>query len=259
MIYNTGNKLDQLKLCKPIRLFLDYDGTLADFAPTPDIVIPDPELIDLLTRVANDPKLSLAIISGRRLKHIQALLPVKGVWLAGTYGIELLTPKGEQIDRLDFARIRPRLEALKPEWGRLIKGSRGFYLEDKGWSLAIHARFAGDQDAKRVLATARQLVEAIINSSDLHLLGGHKFLEICPSSADKGLAVQYLIDQESVPGALPVYIGDDDKDEKAFEVVKAHNGVAILVASKSRTTLADYRLESPVAVRGLLSSLIHNN
>lgn len=46
------------------------------------------------------------------------------------------------------------------------------------------------------------------------------------------------------PGALPVYLGDDDKDEEAFGVVKERRGVAVLVASEPRKTRADSRLES---------------
>lgn len=256
MICSNEKILDQLKNCESLRLFLDYDGTLADFAPTPDVVIPDPELIDLLARLTADPKISPAVISGRRLKHIRALLPLPGLWLAGTYGIELLSPEGERINRLDFNLIRPLLEAIKPEWEQLIRDLQGFYLEDKGWSLAIHARFADGKIAERVLIDAKLCAEAISHSSVLQLLGGDKFLEICPLNADKGLAIQYLIDQDSIPGALPVYIGDDDKDEKAFAAVKDRGGIAILVASESRATLADCRLESPKSVRSLLFGLI---
>lgn len=256
MICSGEEILDQLKHHESLCLFLDYDGTLADFAPTPDVVIPDPNLIDLLARLIADPKISLAVISGRRLKHIRALIPLPGLWLAGTYGIEMLSPEGERIDRLDINLIRPLLEAIKPEWEQLIRDFQGFYLEDKGWSLAIHARFVDDREADRVLIDAKLRAEAFSHSSVMQLLGGDKFLEICPLLADKGLAIQYLIDQDPVSGALLVYIGDDDKDEKAFAVVEDYGGIAILVARESRMTLADYRLESPKDVRSFLSRLI---
>jgi trehalose 6-phosphate phosphatase len=70
-------------------LFLDYDGTLAEFAPTPEHVDPDPDLIELLNRLAGQARLRIAVISGRRLSHVQSLVPVPGVLLAGTYGVEL--------------------------------------------------------------------------------------------------------------------------------------------------------------------------
>ena len=78
-------------------LFLDYDGTLADFAPTPDHIQPDAALIDLITQLVQHPDLRVSIISGRRLSHIQQLLPIDDLMIAGTYGVELSTWRGEAI------------------------------------------------------------------------------------------------------------------------------------------------------------------
>jgi trehalose 6-phosphate phosphatase len=66
------------------RLFLDYDGTLAELAPSPDHVTPDSEVIALVTELAEHPRIRLAVVSGRRLGHIEALLPISGAILAGT-------------------------------------------------------------------------------------------------------------------------------------------------------------------------------
>jgi trehalose 6-phosphate phosphatase len=240
-------------------LFLDYDGTLADFAPTPDYVEPDPELVALLRRLARHPRLRVAVVSGRRLGHVQKLVPVPGIVLAGTYGVQIQTPEGQQIDRLAYEAIRPTLDALKPRWQRLLAGREGFYLEDKGWALAVHARFADETAAGDVLAAARRLaVEAKEDTppGKFRLLGGHKFLEIGPRLAHKGCTVAYILDQYPWPGALPLYLGDDDKDEEAFGIVKARGGLAILVAHGPRETEADRRLGSPEAARRWLAALL---
>lgn len=239
-------------------LFLDYDGTLAGFAPTPDHVNPDPELVDLLTRLAQHPRIRVAVVSGRRLKHVQQLVPVPGILLAGTYGVELRLPGGERVDRPEYDVIRPTLDSLKPQWVNLIAGRQGFFLEDKGWALALHARFAGENETERVLAEARRnATEAISCASPgfFRLLGGHKFLEIGPRLAHKGRTVDDLLDRFPWPGALPLYLGDDDKDEKAFCVIKAHGGIAVLVAAEPRDTEADWRLDSPQAARGWIETL----
>jgi RNA polymerase sigma-70 factor (ECF subfamily) len=67
--------------------------------------------------------------------------------------------------------------------------------------------------------------------------------------------VGYLLDRYAWPGALPLYLGDDDKDEEAFGVIKARGGIAILVAARRRKTDADCRLESPQTVRRWLETL----
>ncbi len=246
---------ERLARAERVWLFLDYDGTLADFAPTPEHVLPDPGLIDLLTELATQPWLRMAVVSGRRLAHVQKLVPVPGILLAGTYGIELQTPQGERIDRLEYGDIRPTLEALKPLWGNLIAGRNGFFLEDKGWALALHARFAEEAETEQVLAKARRLANGSMQdtSPDLfRLLGGHKFLEIGPRLAHKGHTVAWLLAQYPWPGALPLYLGDDDKDEEAFGVIKDQGGIAILVSAEPRETQADGRLESPQAARAWL-------
>lgn len=240
-----------------LHLFLDYDGTLAEFANTPDEIYPDPELIQLLEILNNDSRFKVAIISGRRLSHIRTLIPIPGILLAGTYGIEILEPSGKQIDRVKFETIRPVLETIKPRWLELLSTHHDFYLEDKGWSLAIHAKFVDQSTADKTISQARRILDhADLPADDFRIMGGHKFLEIAPRLANKGVTVQYLISRSPTGEALPCYIGDDDKDEEAFEVIIQNSGVAIKVCSQPCDTKALLCIDSPQAVRQFLASLL---
>lgn len=248
---------ERLAQAELVWLFLDYDGTLAEFAETPDEIHIDLDLILLLTRLVDHPRIKTAVVSGRRLAHVQELLPVPGLWLAGSYGLELLAPDGERIDRLDLDRLRPQLDEIKPLWESLLEGRSGFFLEDKSWTLAIHARFAQEEEAAELLETARTRTEPLIAETDFHLLGGDRFLEVCPIAADKGRAIEYLLEADPFPGAMPLYIGDDDKDEHAFEAVQRNQGVAIVVSETPRPdSLADCQLLHPSEVRRWLNAVI---
>lgn len=254
----TPALLDRLAAAERLWLFLDYDGTLADFAPTPEYVEPDPAVVGLVARLAANERIRVAVISGRRLGHVQELLPVQGILLAGTYGVELQTPTGEQIDRVSFNTIRPALSLIKPRWEQLIAGRDGFFLEDKGWALALHARFADEAEAQRIMVAAKRVVNQTpsLQTGRFRLMTGHKFMEIGPSLANKGRTVEYILDNASWPDALPVYLGDDDKDEEAFRVIKRRDGVAIVVAKAPRESTADCRLASPQAARRWLEKLL---
>lgn len=254
----VGNREDLIRIqeAEDLRLFLDYDGTLASFAPTPDEVYPDQELIALLVRLRDAPHIEPAIISGRRLGHIKKLVPVEGILLAGTYGIELVTMDGDQVQRVDHGKIRPFLEKIKPEWIRLIKSRAGFYLEDKDWSLALHAKDAEDQLAEEILEQARSfLPSSQLFLDEFRVLGGQKFLEVAPIQANKGLTIEWLLAEKPLDGALPVYIGDDDKDEEAFAHILKFGGVAIKVSKVEVESKAQLRIVDPAAVRAYLSSL----
>lgn len=249
----------RIRKAKRWRLFLDYDGTLADFAPTPEHIRPDPDIIGLLTDLGEHPRVHVTVISGRRLDHVDELLPVPGVLLAGTYGVELLLPNGERVNRVPHDDVRPVLERIKPRWEQLIADREGFFLEDKDWALAIHARYADEDEAVEVLEEARWIATDSVQqgpSKLFRLLGGHRFLEIGPKLAHKGRTVAYLLDQYPWREALLLYIGDDDKDEEAFDVIHAHGGLAIRVCEESCDTRADARLESPQDTRQWLRRLL---
>lgn len=249
---------ENINLATSLWLFLDYDGTLADFAPTPDDVFPNPEVIELITNLSQHRLLRIAIVSGRRLKHIQTLLPVEGIWLAGTYGIEMQSPKGELIHQASYEEIRPTIKTIKKIWENILNKQAGFYLEDKGWSLAIHAKDAPYSEAIEILTTARDKAVMEIGRSPFRILGGDRFLEIAPNKANKANAVNYLLGKYQRTGSYSIYIGDDDKDEEAFRVIKNHGGTAILVSNEPLKSLADFRIHNPRSVRQWLRELSAN-
>lgn len=241
-------------------LFLDYDGTLVEFTRTPDVISPEPALIDLIKRLAGISRLRLAIVSGRRLRDIQTLLPVEGIYMAGNYGIEVQTPTGERIQREDYANIRPYLERLKPNWEEIITGRKGFFLEDKGWALALHMRFAAAREATQVTSTIQHTLDQDLITDEYRLIKHKRFIEVSSSIAHKGKTVSFLLNSFPMQGARLVYIGDDDNDAEAFETIHSFGGIAIAVAQYFgyiRSTGGDYVLKSPKAVRKWLENLTH--
>ena len=247
--------LERAAAAGALYLFLDYDGTLAEFSPTPDTVIPDPWVIRLVETLAGLPGVRVAVITGRRLEHILRLLPVQGVALAGTYGLEIRSPEGVISEPAHLEPVLGSLQSIKNAWLRLLAGKSGFYLEDKTWTLAIHARDAGGEDARRVIHRARALALEVGLPKELHFLGGDRFFEVSPTSTDKGAAVARIYREFPLAGALPIYLGDDDKDEAGFAEVNQLGGISIVVRPRTRHTHAGYALDSPAAVRSWLDRL----
>jgi len=253
-----------MNLCSPLKvlldqsghenvfLFLDYDGTLAEFAPNPDIVLPDDELIQLLTRLNAHPKVELAVVSGRRLCHIRNLVPVDGIWLAGSYGVEMITPSGKEIDLLNYKELRPRLDKVKPIWEILVQERDEFYLEDKGWSIAIHANGGNQKEVDFVIEKANKVKvpEGFI------LQGNDHFVELCPPEAEKGNSIRYILSLVELEDVFPIFLGDDDRDESAFEVVESLGGVGVLISDQPVDSKATCYLKNPNAVRLWLSDFL---
>jgi trehalose 6-phosphate phosphatase len=250
----TRRVRDQLAAGHPVWFFLDYDGTLWDFAPTPDIVKPDQDLIQILRQLSRQPGIRLTLISGRMLSQIRVLVPLDHIYLAGTYGVELQLPGGEVIRRVDLQAIRPVLYRVKSSWAGLVQDLQGFFIEDKNWAVALHARFAEQKAADQVLSQARQIARHEIGREGLQLVGGHRFLEISPTLAHKGETVAWMLEKFPLPEALLVYLGDDDKDEQAYAVIHAEGGACVLVGPPREASQADYHFQNPADVRRWLEN-----
>ena len=258
MTLRPANDLISKLKGKNVDLYLDYDGTLAVFAPTPDDVLPDDDIIGLITQLADSSNVRVSIVSGRRLAHIRKLIPIKGILLAGTYGVEMQKPDGEEIHQIEYASIRPTLDSLKPRWQELISGKDGFYLEDKGWALAIHARKAEEKQGLQVLEAAEKMLTPNVLGAHLQKIHSYRFLEVGPNNADKGHALRYLFDNFHWENSISIYVGDDDKDEEAFQAINEKNGFSILVSKEERATEARYILSSPIEVHHWLRDAFVN-
>jgi len=241
-----------------LALFLDYDGTLVPIARTPTEAQPDGALLALLADLARAPAFDTIVLSGRPLASLQGMLPVPGLTLAGTYGVEIQRDGKIMARDVDAARIRPIVEQVKSEWGRLTDGRDGFLLEDKGLAIALHARWAEPAEAGLVLETARAAAMLVLPADNFRILGGDRFLEAAPAAAHKGQTVAWLLDQIHDPGALPVYFGDDDKDEEAFAVIRRRGGIPVGVGARFPLESALERLPSPEAVRGWLRGFLED-
>jgi trehalose 6-phosphate phosphatase len=59
-------------------VFLDFDGTIAPIAPRPNEVRVAPAMRRILGRLVRQPRVTLAIISGRRRVEIQRYIQLQG-------------------------------------------------------------------------------------------------------------------------------------------------------------------------------------
>ncbi len=235
-------------------LFLDYDGTLVPIAPTPDQARPTPSLRNLLTHLAQIPVFRVVILSGRPLASLQAMLPETGLTLAGLYGLAIQWPDATTTLRFKSAQLRPLVERVLADWAAVIGRRPGFFVEDKGAAVTLHADFAGSEDAEIVLPLARRAAEQRAHGNDFRVLSGQRFLDFIPIQAHKGKSVAWFLNGGIFPDALPIYFGDDENDEAAFPVIQQRNGQTIGVGS-SRLASANEYLSSPAEVQAWLELL----
>jgi len=203
----------------PLLLVLDFDGTLAPIAPTPEAAKMPPAVRGALKRILRRRDARVAVLSGRALPDASRKVSLPGVVIAGSHGMDSsdrrLCWSGRKVRAWKRA-AREAARRLKP----LLKGWKGARLELKGPDLSLHFRLA------RPSVTVRRLPEAVhlVRGLPLSPRGGKCVLEFRPSRAPgKGEALARLA-RFLAPGwrktGLCVYIGDDVTDEDAFRMLR---------------------------------------
>ncbi|MBK5929852.1 trehalose-phosphatase [Halochromatium salexigens] len=238
-------------------LFLDYDGTLTPIVERPA----DAQLSHSMRRALRDAaeQMPLAVISGRDLDDISALVGLDNLIYAGSHGFDIRGPDPRPDLRPDLRMELPEgidaLDALQQAAATLearLADVAGVRVERKRFAVAIHVRQVADRDLPRV----REAVDQTQRSLDgLRQTGGKRLFELRPDvDWDKGQALRWLLSELGLegPDVLPLYLGDDDTDEDAFRVLRQLGGISILVAEAARPSAADYRLRAPDDVEALL-------
>lgn len=227
-------------------LFLDLDGTLLDLLDRPDAVVADDDLRTLLLRLSTRLAGRVAVVSGRSLAQLDAILgPVAhAIALSGSHGCEhRWRGASEQPER------PASLDRATAQFGAFAAARDGVMLEEKSLGVALHYRLAPDAGTE-----ARALADALARDTGLQLQDGKMMVELrCPGS-DKGSAVRRLMGHPPMAGTIPVFLGDDITDEAAFEAARALSGAGVLVGPP-RETAAAFRLADPAAVRAWLAEI----
>lgn len=240
-----------------VLLALDYDGTLVPIVARPEDAKPSVFVLSLLAELVHLPAVSVAIISGRSLSDLCALLPIPGLMYVGTHGAELRTRSGEIQFLVPPEALLSVMNRLQSEVLPLIGGIPGLALERKQYALALHYRLAAPDDSEQVLQQLQAVIKAYQQQGlPIEVVHGKKVIEVRAAGINKGRALCALL-TETPPASLPLYIGDDVTDEDAFrEVNNMRGGVSILVADPPHATTAQYYLPNPEAVLSALLQLI---
>lgn len=231
--------MPQLPLIEPnTALFLDFDGTLADLAPRPELVQVEPELVGTLRALYERLDGALAIISGRPIVELDHFLQPLTLPAAGVHGAEFRTDGG-QMSKISA----PGLDPLIPHLEALVHAYPGLRLERKSVAVAIHFRAVPELEGLVHAAVTDVMRHAV----GLEALPGKMVVEIKPAGVDKGDAIAAFMKAPPFAQRLPVFAGDDVTDEAGFAAVRKLGGLGVLVGQ--RQTMASVSVTGPAALR----------
>ena len=221
-------------------LFLDFDGTLLEFAEDPWRVAPSPRLRALLPELMPSCDGAVALISGRPINDIDQLLAPHRFPAAGIHGLERRDAAGtlrrEPAQTEALAGVRRLLAAF-------VERHPGLLLEDKERTLALHFRRRPEleEDVRRIIGALQPALPP-----ELEVMPGHRVFEVKPRATSKGLAIHAFMKEPPFRGRTPVFVGDDVTDEAGFLAVNALGGVSVKVSAGD--TAASWRLQDVTAV-----------
>jgi len=229
-------------------LFLDFDGTLVEFADQPESVFIPAYLPDLLNHLHEELDGALALISGRSIASLDSLLDLPHIPLAGGHGAEWRIDGNYQIDERHSPDFSVAAELLIDFAHR-----HNLLFENKGHSVALHFRQHPEMK-KNIDHFISSHIETL---PGLRVIYGNCVREIQSKGMDKGKAVARFMQVVPFAGRSPVYIGDDTTDEDAFQWVNANYGASCKVGEGM--TSAQYRFENVAEVRRYLANLFAKN
>jgi trehalose-phosphatase len=229
-----------------VRVFLDFDGTLAPLCARPEQAQLSDGTRRALERLARYRHVSVAIVSGRRRGDLigQMQLPQVACW--GLYGWERRDSCSlSRGARVELSRVRVRLRSA-------LRRLPGVRLEDKGLAVSVHVRGVSPAIARQARDVLRQTVAD--SGRHLHVLPGSKVWDVLPKEvAGKGIVLRNTMRGARRP-FLPVYVGNDVTDEPAFDALAG--GITVRVGTaRSARTKARYRLADPDEVRRFIEQL----
>lgn len=234
--------MPELSLALPphAALLLDLDGTLIDFAPTPDTVVVPAGLKASLARLRVRLGGALAVVTGRPIAEVDGLLGDLPHAVAGEHGGAVRHAPGAAVER---AAVAPLPAEWLAEADRVVAAHPGSLMERKRRGFTLHFRQAPEHGPALGAAMRAMLAG---HEDRFAIMPGSMVWEMKPLGADKGTAVAALMSRPPFAGRVPVYVGDDVTDEDGMRVARALGGLGWRVQDM---------FGSPEGVRAWLAAL----
>lgn len=232
-------------------VFLDYDGTLTPIADRPEHATLAASTRARLARLAS--RCPVTIVTGRDVAVVRDFVQLDEIGYAGCHGLDIEGAAGSGLRYEAAETSLPALDGAEADLRRGLSRTAGALVERKRYSVSTHYRLVGPGDTPRV----EEVVATVARRyPELRRERGKKVFELRPDVAwDKGSAVGWLLSALSLDPGAAIYIGDDETDEHAFELLDGA-GVPIVVEHGDRPTSARYRVRDPREVTEVLDLLI---
>ena len=236
--------LSELARVPTLLVALDFDGVLAPIVQDPSTSRPLPRSAAAVRALAELPRTSVAMLSGRALADLREVSgfgsPVR---LVGSHGGEF--DDGPLVLTDDQRALKDELVAAVEE---VVDGEPGVRLEGKPAGIVVHVRGADEAVGERVLDAVRTGPARL---PGVEATEGKAVLEMAVVQVSKGSAIDML--RERLPVDAVLFIGDDVTDETAFARLQPGD-VGVKVGEGD--TAAEYRVRTPEDVTELLEALL---
>jgi len=257
-IFANVNILKHLLKNRKIYLFLDYDGTLAPIAVTPDKALLSPDMGDVLTGLSGCSGCHLAVISGRTLADLKKMIHIPNITYAGSHGFEI---EGTHLnfESLISLEYLADLTSIKEQLNAKLSSVEGIWLEDKGIIVTLHFRLTGEKGEYLAKEIFRTVCQSYVDQNRVKVTEGKKVLEVRPPIKwDKGEAVHWILSkwqmEKEKNQVVTIYLGDDNTDEDAFKMLDK-KAVKVRVEESDRS-FADYHLKNQQEVCIFLNTIL---
>lgn len=246
----ASNLAELLHRLGPIALFLDFDGVLAEIAPTPEAVEVSPTVISRLQTLTSALGGALAVITGRGMADVDGFLAPLVLPVAAEHG-NLRRSRDGRVTHLDSATA-DLVPGLADALRQAFADEPRIIVEEKSSAVAVHYRLAPE------LGDACKEVVALATSTrpGFAVIPGKMVIEARAAGADKGAAVRGYMQDAPFAGRSPLFIGDDVTDEDGFAAAQQLGGVGIKVGPGD--TAARYRIPATAHVPALLDAIIRS-